>query len=146
MAKKEWTWRGRVIADHYSHDLEEYLDIIREQIKKKDKQIEFLHEEVRKLKEEYSKDEEIQKMQAHVDRLQKECRLGFPISEKEHEAIEEWKKKHDKEVHGLTTDNERMRAGGAIGGRFQYSFVPTSIGIIGTVKCDCGAEFVFQDI
>ena len=41
--------------------------------------IKRLEEENRKLKEEYSKDEEIQEMQKRLDRLQQDYWRGFPI-------------------------------------------------------------------
>ena len=49
-------------------------------------------------------------------------------------------------MHGLKTLKERVRAGGCIGGRYSYEFVSTSIGVIGIVKCNCGAKFTFQDL
>jgi predicted nuclease with TOPRIM domain len=111
-----------------------------------EKRIKYLKEENSKLKEEYNKDEEIQKMQERLDEMQKDYWRGFPISEEEQNAIEEWKKKHDIEVHGLTTSRMRMKAEGCIGGRYIYKFVPTSIGISGKIICHCGAEFEFQEI
>ena len=51
------------------------------------------------------------------------------------------------EKHGLKTSEERLRAGGAIGGTWTYKFVPTSIGTIGTCICGkCQEEFTFQDL
>lgn len=58
-------------------------------------------------------------------------------------AIQEWQEKHDTEVHGLKTLEDRLHAGGLIGGRYTYHFVPTSIGISGTIQCSCGEEFEF---
>jgi predicted nuclease with TOPRIM domain len=110
------------------------------------KRIKYLEEENRKLKEEYSKDEEIQSMQQRLDEMKKDYWRGFPITEVEQKAIEEWKKKHDEEVHGYTTDSMRMKAEGCCGGRYVYKFLPTSISTIGTIKCHCGAEFTFQDM
>ena len=70
----------------------------------------------------------------------------FPISKDEENAIEEWKKKHDEDVHGLTTNNLRMKAEGVSGGRYSYHFVPTALGTSGVIKCSCGAKFEFQEI
>lgn len=106
------------------------------------KRIKYLEEENRKLKEEYSKDEEIQSMQKRLDEMQKDYWRGFPISEEEQKAIDEWKKKHDEEAHGYM----RMRAEGCGGGRYAYQFVPTSLGTSGVIKCSCGARFEFQEI
>ena len=111
-----------------------------------EKRIKYLEEENRKLKEEYSKDEEIQKIQEHLDKMQKDYWRGFPITEAEEKAIEKWKKKHDEEVHGYTTDRMRMKAEGCSGGRYSYHFVPTALGTSGVIRCHCGAEFEFQEI
>ena len=59
------------------------------------------------------------------------------------DAIKEWKEKHDTEVHGFKTLEDRLHAGGLIGGRYTYHFVPTSIGVSGTIQCSCGEEFEF---
>ena len=111
-----------------------------------ERRIKYLEEENRKLKEEYSKDEEIQKMQERLDKMQKDYWRGFPITEAEEKTIEEWKKKHDEEVHGYTTDKIKMKAKCCSGGRYSYHFVPTALGTSGVIRCHCGAEFEFQEI
>lgn len=59
--------------------------------------------------------------------------------------IETWKGKHDREVHGLTECNKII--GGAIGDRYTFEFIPTTIGIIGTIKCgSCGEKFTFREL
>jgi hypothetical protein len=35
---------------------------------------------------------------------------------------------------------------GAIGGRFSYTFTPTTIGTIASLECACGEKLAFQDI
>lgn len=35
----------------------------------------------------------------------------------------------------------KIKSTGAIGGRYTYSFTPTGLGVISTVKCACGEEF-----
>lgn len=133
----EWT---------HVYDLDECVKAIQCRNKDNEDRIKYLEEENRKLKEEYNKDEEIQKMQVEVKKMQKDIWRGFPISEEEKRAIDEWKERHDKEVHGLCTLDERLRAGGCIGGRYQYVFTPTSIGISGVIRCHCGTEYEFQEI
>lgn len=55
-------------------------------------------------------------------------------------AVESWIEKHIEEKHGGNTYAR------AIGGRFSYVFVPTSLGVIGTIRCGCGEEYCFRDI
>lgn len=91
--------------------------------------------------EEFNKDEEIVKLKKQLE--QKENRIKnsqtFVILPEQVEAIEEWKKQHTKEKHGGS------EYAGAIGGRYSYKFTPTSIGTFGTIICDCGEKFEFED-
>jgi hypothetical protein len=78
--------------------------------------------------------------------LQENYYRGFPISKDEQDAIEAWKIQHDLEVHKLDTLSKRMKVSGVSGGRYTYHFLPTSIGVSGTIECSCGAKFEFQKI
>lgn len=111
-----------------------------------EKRIKYLEEENKKLKDEHYKDSEMQRMKTELKKAKEDLYRGFPISEEEEKRIKEWQDKHDAEVHGLKTLKERVHAGGCIGGRYSYEFVSTSIGVVGTVKCNCGAKFTFQDL
>lgn len=128
------------------YDLEECLRAIRVRNQNNEDRIKRLEEENKILKEEYSKDEDIQKMKQQLDRMKEDYRRGFPISEQEEKIIEKWKRKHDEEVHCYTTDRMRLKAEGCCGGRYSYHFIPTSIGVSGVIKCNCGAEFEFSEI
>ena len=101
--------------------------------------IEKLEKENKALKDEHYKDEELQKMQKELDSLRRDLSRGFPISEEEQEKIREWQRKHEEEAHGATNVT-------AIGGKYTYEFIPTSIGTFGSVKCTCGAKFEFQEV
>lgn len=128
------------------NNTKEALKYIEEENEKQEARIKYLQEEVRKLREEYDKDEEVSKLKAQIKEMKEEYYRGFPISQKEAEAISEWKLKHEIEDHGLTTDRMRMKAQGCCGGRYTYRFVPTSIGTSGSVVCSCGKSFEFQKI
>lgn len=125
--------------------ISEILDEVVANIKTRDSRIKYLEEENKTLKDETYKDSELTEMKEQYELMKNDLMRGFPISEEEKKHIEEWKKKHDKEAHGITTLDQRLRAGGCIGGRYTYNFVPTSIGVIGTIKCSCGEEFEFQN-
>lgn len=143
MAKYTKYFNGQFI-DIY--DLDDCLKSIQYRNKDNEDRIKYLVEENKKLKEDHYKDEEIQKMQQKLDKMQKAYYRGFPISEDEEKAIEEWKKKHDAQAHGWRTALMRQKAEGVSGGRYTYVFVPTALGTCGIVKCHCGAEFEFQEI
>lgn len=128
------------------YDLEKCLQAIRVRNKNNENLIERLQKKNKELAEEYSKDKEIQKMQAILDNMQADYRRGFPISEEEQKSIDNWIDEHDRTVHRLDDLNKKLKAGGCCGGRYSYHSVPTSIGTSGTVKCHCGAEFEFHEL
>lgn len=85
----------------------------------------YLMAENARLKSEAYKDEELAKMSESYDKMTSDYYRGFPISEKEENKINEWKK----------NIIEKWPANaGAIGGRFVYHFIPTSIGYAGVVE------------
>ena len=110
-----------------------------------EKRIKYLEEENKKLKDEHYKDSEMQRMEAELKKAKEDLHRGFPISKEEQERIREWQLEHDAVKHGLKTMEQRLRAGGCIGGRLTYHFIPTSIGNIGEVECSCGEKFTFQN-
>lgn len=128
------------------HDVTQTLDAIKREFDSQNAHIIYLQNQNKKLKEEHYKDTELQKMKEELERVRADMYRGFPISAEDEKRIKEWQDKHDAEVHGLKTLKERVRAGGCIGGRYSYEFVSTSIGVIGIVKCNCGAKFTFQDL
>lgn len=128
-----------VACDQFIKNIQYHYDLCK-------RQNDRLREENAKLKDEHYKDEEIQMWKQKYEEAKQELYYGFGISEKEWEKIKEWKRKHEEEAHGIITDRQRLKAGGAIGGRYSYKFVPTSIGTSGTVICSCGAKFEFQEL
>lgn len=109
--------------------------------------IQRLTEENARLRSEHYKDKELQKMAEEVERLRAASMRGFTIDEEEGAQIKEWIEHHEKEVHHIKDCNDAQEFQGCIGGNYTYTFVPTSIGVIGTIKCSqCGAELTFQDL
>ena len=137
--------KARSYQYYNTEKISEIFDEVVSNIKIRDSRIKYLEEENKKLKDEAYKDSELAKMKEKYESMRKDLIRGFPISEEEEKRIEEWKKKHDKEVHGITTLDHRLRAGGCIGGRYTYIFVLTSLGVVGTVKCNCGEKYEFQN-
>lgn len=106
--------------------------------------ITYLENEVKKLKDEKYKDEELRKAEQRLKDMTEDYFRGFPITKEEKDKIDEWQDTHDSEKHGLNTTQSRLKAGGCIGGRYYYKFIPTSIGTIGCVVCSkCNEEFEF---
>ena len=126
------------------YDMDKCLKAIRIRNQRNETIINQLEEELRKLLDEYSKDEEIQKMKQELETMKKDYYRGFPITEKEHDMINVWINEHELKAHGLVTEYMKLKAGGVSGGRYSYHFIPSAIGTSGTVRCSCGAEFEFQ--
>lgn len=130
----------------FATNFDECIELIKKENNYKDAEISYLRKENKKLKSENYKDEELRTMKEKLDQMKEDYWRGFPISEKEDKAIREWKKKHEEEVHGLKTEEQRLKAQGVSGGRYSYYFVPTGLGTSGVVRCSCGAKFEFQKI
>lgn len=138
---------GTIVDGEYMEvePVDKCMKMLQCRFENQEKTISRLRGQVKELTDSQYKDKELQKMKAELEKMQREYNRGFPITDKEWDAIEEWKEKHDRDVHGLAERNERI--GGAIGGRYIFEFIPTTIGIIGTIKCgDCGAKFTFREL
>ena len=119
--------------------VEELCDTIKLTIEQKDEQIAHLLKENRELKEETYKDYIIRKWQQANEELRQENYNGFPISNEEKKAIENWKRQHNTLIH----NNE---SSGAIGGRYDYVFTPTSIGDVGICRCSSYEKRILQQV
>ena len=128
------------------YDIEDCLQSIRINHEDNIQRIRRLEEENRQLKSEHWKDTELTNMRKSLDEMTESCHRGFSITKQELEQINEWKRQHEEEAHNIVTPEDKLKAHGAIGGRYSYVFIPTSIGTIGIIKCSCGAEFTFQEI
>lgn len=100
-----------------------------------------LRKENERLKSEAYKDEELAKMKAEYEKMKANYYRGFPISEEEDKKIKEWM---EKQTEG---EDFKTKIGGAIGGRFTYQFICTSIGNIGTViDSFTGEKLTFREL
>ena len=108
----------KVFQELYDH----YRKIINEN--------EYLKKENEKLKSEKYKDEELSKMKEKYDKMSEDYyRRGFPVSTEENKKINDW-------IDKLISEDgtSELKSGGAIGGRFTYMFIPTSLGTLGIVE------------
>lgn len=123
--------------------IDELCSALKEKFIGQEEEIERLKEEIKNLKDEHWKDNELQSMKEQYDEMKEDYYRGFPISKEEKEKINAWINKHEKEKHSCS-ENDFSR-GGAIGGCYCYTFIPTSIGVFGSIKCSCGEKFTFQE-
>ena len=100
---------------------------------------------VKEYEEKINADSRVKEIKARYDEATKALYRGFGISQGESEEITAWKEKHDVERHGLNSLDKKLRAGGAIGGRYHYQFVPTSIGTVGTCVCGSCERKAFEE-
>lgn len=113
-------------------DFDRCIESLRERNADQDERIKSLVEENKRLKSEHYKDTELQNLQHKYDELKKDSYRGLPIIEREEKRINEWKYKHEMQEHPRAS--------------YCYIFTPTSLGVIGTIKCSCGAEFDFMKL
>lgn len=124
-----------------------YLERIEEINEEKDDLIEKLKLENERLKSGVYENSVVKELEEENNRLRQDNLRGFPITEEQAKAIEEWRIKHESEVHGRKTLEDRLRAGGAIGGKHYYRFFGTGLGTCGEIVCDeCGQSFEFQEL
>lgn len=123
--------------------IDELCLVLKDKFMRQEEKIEYLQKEIRKLKDEHWKDNELQSMKKQYNEMNENYQRGFPISKEESEKINAWINKHEKEKHSYS-ENGSPR-GGAIGGCYCYTFIPTSIGVFGSIKCSCGEKFTFQE-
>lgn len=124
-----------------------YLERIEKVSEEKDELIEKLKLENERLKNDVYRDSVVKDLEKENKKLKQDLLRGFPITEEQQKEIREWQLKHEAEIHGRKTLEDRLRAGGAIGGKYFYRHIPTSIGIVGEIVCDeCGQSFCFEDL
>ena len=124
-----------------------YLERIEEINEEKDDLIEKLKLENERLKSGVYENSVVKELEEENKRLRQDNLRGFPITEEQQKEIRDWQLKHEAEIHGRKTLEDRLRAGGTIGGKYFYRHIPTSLGVVGEVICDeCGQSFCFEDI
>lgn len=116
----------------FQESIQMIINLVNEAIEEKQKAL----GKVKEYEESINADIRVQKLTAELQAAKDSLYRGFPITATESEQITAWKDRHDVEQHNLTTLNKKLNAGGAIGGRYHYSFCPTSIGVVG--ECICG--------
>lgn len=131
MDKKFWTnVDGHILEVPSINDL---CFALKEKFARQERELEMLRMENDKLKSGIWREEEMARLKSKYDKMEKEYHRGFPISEQEQEMINQFMAEH-------RADN------GAIGGGFTYRFVPTSIGIAGSIVAMNGDELMFREL
>lgn len=120
-----------------SISLQECFEMIADYINEAEEIKTRANEKIKQYEEEINADVRVQELTAQLKKAKDDLYRGFGISENEEKAISDWKEKHDIEQHGLNTLDKKLRAGGAISGRYHYEFHPTSIGV--AADCICGS-------
>ena len=127
-------------------EIDRFVEDLKSELRGKDVRIKYLELQNQNLINEKYKDQELSRMKKDLEEMKADYYRGFPISKNKQDKIDKWINKHEKEAHNFRTIGDQMRRGGCIGGTYTYEFIPTSIGTIGTIKCNCGAEFTFQEM
>lgn len=111
------------------YDLDTLFSQIKDHITSIEEKNKQLEQENKRIKSEKYAESELASIKERLKEMEENYYRGFPISAEQDEAIAEWEKKHKKEKHNKTPSSS------AIGGSFQFRFIPTSIGTIATCIC-----------
>lgn len=131
MDKKFWTnVDGHILEAPSINDL---CFALKEKFVRQERELEMLRVENDKLKSGIWREEEMARLKSRYDKMEKEYHRGFPISELEQEMINRFMAEHRADY-------------GAIGGGFTYRFVPTSIGVAGSIVAMNGDELTFREL
>ena len=113
-------------------DFDKCIESLKERNTDQNERIGRLVEENKHLKSEHYKNDELQGWVHKYNELKNDANRGFPITEEESDRIYEWKYKHEMQEHPRPS--------------YSYIFTPTALGLVGVIKCSCGAEFDFRKL
>lgn len=127
-----WTTYNMETAQHtVVAPFEEAVKSIREHINAVYERNQYLEEENKELKSTSFTDKRIAELQEQINKLEDKLSRGFSITKEEEEQVQAWMKEHSAKEH-----NNPSNYHGAIGGGYSYIFMPTSIGLIWSCRCD----------
>lgn len=133
-----------MLIDYDKIQLDQHLSAISDILERKKESLDRLRKENELLKSKHYKDEELIKLKTENEKLRAMIKNGFEITNEETENINQWKIKHEEKKHGRK--NKEMFLTGTGGGNYTYTFVPTGLGVFGSIRCSCGAEYCFRDL
>lgn len=120
----------------------ECLEMLRRHQEHYKLRINYLEKENERITDEHFKDEYVRKANESIEIIRADMMRGFPITEEEQADITKWQEQHIIECHPKAANNPNYF--GPAGGNWIYCFTPTTIGILGEVKCYCGAKHIFS--
>jgi len=132
------------VADNLDEEIDEYIVSVLTGFKNiSGLNSKFLRRQIYEENKEEITNDMINILQDEINQLKEDNKKlirknTFKLSESQETKIDAWKKIHDC-VH-------RESNQGAIGGRYTYEFIPTSIGVFCTIKCSCGKELDVSEV
>ena len=147
MSNSLQSWKSKMVLNggyssyldgkfHTFQGLDKSLDEIRAQVIETLEAYERIAAENEHLKNEHWKDEQLQQMSESKKKMEDAYYRGFPVTADESAAIKAWEDQHWTLQHQAPDTMSRLNKMGAIGGSFSYEFIPTSIGVAGSVCCN----------
>ena len=122
------------------------LEEIKKSVEETLEYAESVEDKNKELLNEHWKDSQLSEMKEKYSQMENAYHRGFPISEDQQKAINNWKDQHWEKKHNAPDLLSRLDKQGAIGGAFEYRFVPTSIGIVGTICCQSCKQKVKREL
>lgn len=126
---KRW-WSG-VTSLRTESAIDEYLDVIKQNLMTKENQIAALQDQLKEARDAAYVSNELSKIKDELDIAKADLIRGFPISAEKMKAINEWQTRHEEEIH-----HNFDHYHGTSGGGYLYEFYPTAIGTSGVCVCE----------
>ena len=130
----------------FMYDFKTCIDGLSDLHKQQEERIKSQANEIERLKSEHYKDELVKELSEQLSKAQEDYYRGFPLSKEEKDRALQWMNAHEQAKHWDKFRNCPQGAG-SIGGRYSYIFTPTSVEVLGTIKCNaCGEELFFTNV
>ena len=117
---------------------EEFLKTLRRKLDDYAKEVEYYKKKYNESLEETFTNTKIQECKEQLEEAKQMLSYGFGIDKETHEKIMNWHKSHSKNT-GAMRKNSALHS-------LTYEFIPTELGVVGTVKCSCGKTYKFSDL
>lgn len=114
----------------YEDNFYHVLDNLKFLYERSERRANNLKDACQKLEDENWKDETLQELSKAVEVARENNRRGFPISAAEGNDIQDWINRHIKTRHADVGPRAKI-----MGEIWEYHFIPTCIGTVGTVQC-----------
>lgn len=113
----------------YDDNIYHVMDNVKYLFERQEKQLKFWKSRAQEVEDEKWRDKTLQRLAIERDNAIQDLQRGFGITPDEKAKIKQWQEQH------IATKHNNHSGRGCSGGDFIYEFIPTSIGVIGSIYC-----------